>query len=262
MKVPFISITDFMDCHQVQEMLLIAEKFNRFYLDDEIRKLGVGVMMSHKTLHGLPTRWASAFPEKEKIASIFLDHSLAFNVIHYADYKGINVLNSLLKVADYGSEKIHAIQLDMTWPDPKIIIEFRKYFSKIQIILQVGKKAFEVINDNPENLLAQLDPYDDSVDYVLLDKSMGQGKSLEAKDLLPYVNILATMRSDLGIVVAGGLGPQTIDLIDSIIEKYPFVSIDAQGKLRPSGNSLDPIDWKMAGEYLEKSFEKFSKNKF
>lgn len=75
--------------------------------------------------------------------------------------------------------------------------------------------------------------------------------------LLPFVDILATKRPNLGIVVAGGLGPETMDLIDPIVRKYPLISTDAQGKLRPSGNSLHPICWEMAGEYLVKVFEKF-----
>ena len=60
---------------------------------------------------------------------------------------------------------------------------------------------------------------------------------------------------EFGIVVAGGLGPRTLHLIEPIIEEFPDISIDAQGQLRPSHNALDPIDWDMAGEYLTKSLQ-------
>jgi len=259
MKVPFISITDFTSYLQVQKMLLIAKKHNRTRSAEGIRKLGVGVMMSHKTLHGIPTKWAAVFPEKEKIANIFLDHSLAFNVIHYADYQGIDVLASLIEVAKWGGGNLNALQLDMTWPDPSVVIKFREIFPNIQIVLQIGAKAFEVIENNPSRLVWQLEVYKNAIDYVLLDRSMGKGKTLNANDLLYFLDVISAKLPDLGLVVAGGLGPTTLGLLDPIIEKYPWVSTDAQGKLRPSGSNIDPIDWDFAKEYLEKSFVKFSK---
>ena len=66
MSNPYISITDFTHADQVRRMLgvLNAECTDRL--------LGVGVMMSYKTLNGLETKWSKAFPPKEKIREIFL----------------------------------------------------------------------------------------------------------------------------------------------------------------------------------------------
>jgi hypothetical protein len=42
-----------------------------------------------------------------------------------------------------------------------------------------------------------------------------------------------------------------------VVRKFPRVSIDAQGKLRPSGDAHDPIDWEMAAEYLKQALVMF-----
>lgn len=61
----------------------------------------------------------------------------------------------------------------------------------------------------------------------------------------------------MALAVAGGLGPDTMELINPIAESFPDISIDAQGKLRPSGNALDPIDWNLAEKYLSRSVAMF-----
>jgi hypothetical protein len=48
-----------------------------------------------------------------------------------------------------------------------------------------------------------------------------------------------------------------MELVDPIIQEIPWVSIDAQSKLRPSGSALDPIDWTMARDYIEKASQLF-----
>ncbi len=254
-NVPFISITDFMNRVQAYQMLTIAKEYNR--QDKPVRKLGVGVMMSYKTLHEIPSKWSQAFPRNQEISSIFIDDPLAFNVLHYADYEETDFFASLQFARYWAGYNLHAIQMDMIWPDPRVIKDFRAKNPHIQIILQVGAKAIEQIGTNPEKLIQKLKTYGPCLDYVLLDKSMGQGHPMDAQGLIPFLEILANERPDLGLVVAGGLGPNTLDLVQPIIAKFPQVSLDAQGKLRPSGSALDPVDWDMAGTYLEKAFQLF-----
>ena len=50
--------------------------------------------------------------------------------------------------------------------------------------------------------------------------------------------------------MAGGLGPDTLHTIQPLIDEFPDLSIDAQSRLRPSGNAMNPIDWGMAKSYL------------
>jgi len=255
MRTPYIGITDFESKEQVLDLLPILECSGH--------RLMVGVMMSFKTLNGIKSKWTKAWVPKEQIAPIFIDHPLVFNAIHYADYDGVTELDDLLRAASYGGENLHTLQLDMPWPNPDLVREFREKYPETSVVLQVGSKALEEIAV-PEtfqsclNLCSRLKEYGDAIDFVLLDLSGGRGKEMRPKELFPYALTIDLSNLNLGIAVAGGLGPDTLHHLDLFLRRFPDLSIDAQGKLRPSGNALDPIDWSMAKEYLLKAAAMFS----
>ena len=74
---------------------------------------------------------------------------------------------------------------------------------------------------------------------------------MDADELLPYLRAIATQFPWLQLAVAGGLG--RMSLVEPIVREFPDISIDAQGRLRPSGSALDPIDWGMAETYLREA---------
>ncbi len=74
---------------------------------------------------------------------------------------------------------------------------------------------------------------------------------MNAEELKPFIEAIYTKLPHLQVVVAGGLGPRSLDLLNPLQEYFPQLSIDAQGKLRESGSALDPIDWSLALEYLQ-----------
>lgn len=246
---PYIGITDFMTWAQVEQMVSV---FRANLQPGSNRLLGVGVMMSYKTLNGIETEWSKAFPPKELVASI-LGGAGTFNCLHYADYahrEGFR--DDLTRAIYWGGPFINAIQLDMTWPNPndvqKAVEDSTRY--GLEIILQIGRKAFELADNDPDKVLRFVEKYQGIIHRVLLDKSVGRGIPMKVEKLLPFVRAIKKAFPDLGLVVAGGLGPTTTHLVVPIVDEFPDISIDAQGKLRPSGNAMDPIDWNMAGEYL------------
>ena len=85
-----------------------------------------------------------------------------------------------------------------------------------------------------------------------LTSSMGRGLALHAKTLLPFARTIADKLPRLGIVVACGLGPDTVHLAEPLVREIPGLSLDAQSKLRKSANAKDPIDWPLAETYLRK----------
>lgn len=254
MKKPYIGITDFMNPDQVRQMLEVFAKAGAEKLG---RRLMVGVMMSYKTLNGLATKWTAAFPPKESIRDIFGIHPLAFNTLHYADYDTIDVAKSIEFATTFGGPNMHAIQLDMIWPDPTIVKNYRDNHPWTQVIVQGNAKAMAAVDNNPDAFAARLKTYGDAVDYVLLDKSMGKGLGMDTAGLLPFARAIVERIPGMGLAAAGGLGPDTLHLLDPLIAEFPNLSIDAQGKLRPSGNALDPIDWDMASRYLTKALRLF-----
>jgi hypothetical protein len=238
-----------------KEVLKMLEIFLKNKQSGSQRKLHVGVMMSYKTLNGISTKWENAFPKKEDVGSIFLKHQSIFNVLHYADYDSIDVLENLFKATDYAGINVDGLQLDMIWPEIDTVKEYRKKYPFIKIILQGNTKAFELVGNDIDVFVQRVKEYKYYVDYILLDKSMGRGLGMDAQGLIPIVKSIQENIPHIGIAAAGGLGPNTLNLVESLAKEFPKLSIDAQGKLRPSGNALDPIDWDMAGDYLAKALK-------
>ena len=249
----FISVTDFTDPMQVEAMRTMFVKAggpaNRL-------RLGVGVMTSRKQLNGLPSKWQNVFPKPEEIENIFFVRERALlNVLHYADYDGVDVAENLELLVKVGGHNLDAIQLDMVWPDPGVLMTFRERQADMPIVLQVGAKAMEQVGDSPERVVEHLRMYGTSIDAVLLDKSMGRGLGMDAELLGTYAEQIDAALPKLSLVAAGGLGPDTLDLVKPLLRRFAETSIDAQGKLRPSGSALDPIDWAMAETYVRRAIE-------
>lgn len=246
---PYIGITDFISFEQVTRMLEVFRKHRQV---DFKRLLHVGVMMSFKTLNNIETKWLGAFPSKETIADIFRSNDDdVYNCLHYADYDHGTKSTDLARALEYAGPLVNAIQLDMPWPDPGMVAS-GVYTSgeQIEVVLQVGKNAIEDADHDPMEVVRRLEAYEGIIHRVLLDKSMGRGLGMDAVGLIPFAQAIKKRFPDLGLVAAGGLGPDSINLVEPLVKEFPDLSIDAQGKLRPSGNALDPIDWVMAGTYL------------
>lgn len=251
---PYVGITDFTDFEQVLQML---EVFRQHRSSNSQRVLHVGVMMSYKTLTGLDTKWSKAFPPKESIADIFrAGEEGVYNCLHYADYNDDTAFSDLARGIEYAGPFVDAVQLDMPWPDPGMVASaVHASRRQIEVILQVGKNAIEEANDDPNEVVRRLEDYNGVIHRVLLDKSMGRGLGMDAAGLIPFAHAIKNRFPELGLVAAGGLGPSSIELVRPLVDVFPDLSIDAQGKLRPSGSALDPVDWNMAGEYLARALE-------
>jgi hypothetical protein len=269
---PYIGITDFMTNQQVEQ---IYNVFKTHRESESKRRLHVGVMMSFKTLYGHETKWTKAFPPKEKIKHIFNPISIESQehistreymdlwnytniwndimfTLHYADYEKCpdivqNLTDALMCTGPY----VNALQLDMIWPDPHLVQQAIKDSGKnIEVILQIGKNAMEDADNDPQEIVERLYFYQEFLTHVLLDKSMDRELSMNAHELLPYARAIKKAYPNLGLAVAGGLGPNTVHLVEPLVAEFPDISIDAQGRLRPSGDALDPIDWDMASLYV------------
>lgn len=251
---PYIGITDFTSFDQVVKML---EVFRRHKSPGSQRVLHIGVMMSFKTLNNIDNKWSKVYPPKETIADIFLpSDDDVYYCLHYADYSDKTKSTDLARGIEYAGPFVHAIQLDMPWPDPVMVSNgVHTSHKQIEVILQIGKASIDECNGNPEEVVRRLEDYDGVIHRVLLDKSMGRGIGMNATELIPFARAIKDRFPDLGLVAAGGLGPDNMDLVEPLIKEFPDISIDAQGKLRPSGDALDPIDWNMAGVYLSKALE-------
>jgi hypothetical protein len=244
----YVGITDFLYASQVRDMGDLVPPSHR-------RSLMNGFMMSYKVFNGLPSRWRDVWIPSERLYRVCVDeYQKVFNALHWADYEGLTTIEDLFMVCQNCGLYLNALQLDMIWPAPVLLDDFAAV-AKIPLILQIGANALEAVGNDPVRMLKLVN--ERRIHGVLLDKSMGRGKGMEAAVLRPFVEILFKERPDLRIAVAGGLGPDTLDLVKPLMDEFPDLSIDAQGKLRPSGSALDPVDWGMAGKYLSKALSMF-----
>jgi len=255
MPRPYIGICDFTAPEQAERLLaILPENFSH--------DLMVGVMMSRKTLYDIPSKWTNVFPQKESIGGIFVPDMRAMNTIHYADYnigdaRDRLLADTLARVQSYGGPYLDAIQLDMIWPDSIEVRRFRERFD-IPIILQVGTKAMELCGDDPIRVCQRLALYDKSVDYVLFDKSGGEGKGMDAALLSTYIEAMRSRHPSLMPAVGGGLGPFTMHLMEPLATQYPHISTDMQGQMRSSGNIIFPIEWDRAESAFRQAIALFS----
>lgn len=199
------------------------------------RKIMLGVLMSGKTIRGVRNNWPQRYPEAREVADIFVAHPRALNLVHFNTKEPEKLVEDLAKVMELGGANCHGVQLNMAWPSPNLVEMFRDMFPLATVVLQVGSRAFADTGPSPIVLAERVaDWYGGSIDYVLLDPSGGEGKALSSEDLLPFVKKLyaRAVPAAIGVGVAGGLSAETMDLMDRLWDRYPDLSIDAEGKLR------------------------------
>ncbi|MBI2064827.1 MAG: hypothetical protein HYT62_02095 [Candidatus Yanofskybacteria bacterium] len=233
------------------------------------RKVMIGVMTGHFALRpdkDDPGEQRSVFPSREEISLGFTDDPDVLNTVHFADLyrprEAQTLLDDLELIVEYGGEHLHAIQLDVTWPDPDEIDKFKEAHPELKIILQIGQTALNEAGKDPQKVVELLDRYGDSIDFVLLDMSMGKGKNMESEGLLPLLRLIQKELPGLGLAVAGGLGPDSMEPLEPVAKEFPGISIDAQGRLKPPGAKADslghiisttPANLDRSNDYIRKS---------
>lgn len=265
------------DVYSPEEARAMADELRRNRKNPN-RRVMIGVMTHPIVLDpDLPVRKevreavSKEFPSTKEMAGGFTDDPDVLNTIHVADLYGPdgpwkaqeapNVFKNLDLCVKHGGEYLHAIQIDMTWPNSVDLKRFKEEYPNILIILQVGKYAIEDVQGDPEKVVNRLREYGNSIDHVLLDMSMGKGKGMEAGGLLPLLRVIQKELPDLGLAVAGGLGPDSMDQLAAIAKEFPEISYDAQGNLKHKDAPRDrlghlistyPADKERTTEYIQK----------
>jgi hypothetical protein len=219
-----------------------------------------GILVSYKTLRGFPNKWPNRYPATKDIRGIFFKHKRIINLIHYAPSQSEALADQLVEINDLGGASLSGFQLNMAWPSPKDIdlyhchtrYRYTQCDVSRKIVLQIGKRAFEMINNSPRELASRVAEYKYLVDYVLLDPSGGLGIPFNTDVARSYLEVLRAKDLGMGFGIAGGLSPTTLNLIEPLIDDFPDLSIDAEGKLRDSEDHLDP---NLTREYIRKAFK-------
>ncbi len=286
---PYIGITGFTEHAQVRRMQAAFVAAGGPGLGF---RLGVGVMTGRRLRTGEWTSFRAVWPNPTAIPKIFAplpgersdDPARPFRVLHYVDYDNDGVarrdlVRHLTGAIRDASPGIDALQLDMVWPDPEVLAEVRKAHPEVPLILHVSRLAMERLRvredmaecgDDLARLLHALDQYQpipSNLAAVLLDRGECRNRPLDDYALADEARFLREHVPELGIVVGGALGPDTIEILNPFFRRHPGLqvaserplhfSIDSQRDLHIKRDLLFPIDWDRAAAYLRRAVGHF-----
>jgi len=183
-------------------------------------------------------------------------------LVHYNADDKTTLLQQIERVVKVCSGKLDGFQLNMTWPSPKVLDEFfllHEYPNGFKIVLQVGQKALDMVENSPKKLADKALDYRGLIDYILIDPSGGLGKPFDTEKARDYLRALRDL-GFCGLGVAGGLSPTTLNLVEPLVEEFPYLSIDAEGRLR-TPQPKDALNLEVAKDYVDKAFAIFAKNR-
>jgi hypothetical protein len=248
MNKPYIGITGFMSRAEVEVILSKLSPSNNHLLM-------VGVLASWKTLRDVPNKWPNRYPPVGKIANIFSTDPRALNLIHYHTDESETLLHDLCWLTDLGGKLLHGFQLNVKWPSPKILDEYRVKHPDKKLVLQIGGGALEEIKHSPIRMAVRVAmEYNDLADYLLIDPSGGFGRDLDIEKTLDYLRALKEADIKLTLGVAGGLNGFSVPALKKITDEFPELCLDAEGRLR---DEQDTLDLKKTEHYLTESQKLF-----
>lgn len=249
MTVPYIGITGVMNRAQVAAIgagtLSLVSRSGR--------QIMIGVLVSSKTLAGQKNKYPHLYPPVKNLSEIFSPDPRFLNLVHYSTDNPLLLREELLKIIRlFGENTVNGFQLNTPWPYISHIEDVKTASPKIKIVLEIGPEAFRQAGYSPERVMEMAGDYLPFVDYFLLDASAGLGKPLDAKALRPYLRELSAFFT-VGMGVAGGLGPDTLQLVEPLVKEFPGLSIDAQSALQKDGT----LRVGSAVEYIRRSLKMY-----
>ncbi len=228
MRPPYIGVTGFMQRSEVSAVLDgLSGRGDH--------QLMIGVLASSKTLSGARNKWPNRYPPVEDIAGVFPPDRRTVNLIHYATDDPPTLSEQLERLIRLGGEWLDGFQLNIRWPEPGTIPAMPK---GMRIVLQLGPQALKDAS-GPGDVAARLDAYRGRITDVLVDMSGGLGVPIDTDAAQAYVQAICDRHPRIGIGVAGGLSTETIDRLAPLVSRFPFLSMDAEGRLRTEDDELD-----------------------
>ena len=251
-KGPYVGITGFMSAEEVATVLANTN------LSQSEKLLMVGVLGSLKTMKDLPNKWPNRYPKKDEISQIFLDDPRCLNLVHYATGEKESLADQLFQMVEIAGPNLHGFQLNVNWPDPKALDAFKNRYPEKVIVFAASKNVFESVNNSPVELAARMkSEYEGLADYILLDPSGGHGIPFDADIARGYLEAFSKYESIFTLGAAGGLGPDTLDLVRPLIGDFPNLCIDAEGRLR-TAQPEDRLNIIQATSYVRQSLNMFA----
>lgn len=244
---PYIGVTGVFTAHEINHLL-------RAVPATATRPLMAGVLVSSKTLAGMTNKYPRQFPPVEKIPSIFCGQSRTLRLLHYSTDEPETLSTQLLRLSRIAGPYLDGFQLNVTWPPIGEVEKFWERYGGCRMVLQIGSGAMAAVGRDPRVLADRVAGYEPFITDVLVDPSGGKGIPFDPDAALEFLVELYERCPNLGLGLAGGLGPETLSRVEPVVARLPLLSIDAQGRLR---NSDDDLDLSATREYLKRAYQMF-----
>lgn len=231
------SVTDYGDAIALRDALP---------MDIKSHTIAIGMGVSQKTLAGIPTKYPNRYLDPKLLASVF-PHKGTINIVHYNCDDISDMSKDLTQISNYTKDLVHAFQINapLQGAAPQVCNQLYAFeeamLSKGQryrVILQIRPEA----QMSPEAIYAWVKVHIPVITDILLDMSLGRGIEIDHHTLSLYKETIPLLESyypDLGIGVAGGLGPGTIAPWKELFHIFPRLSGDSETKTRTLDDKLD-----------------------
>lgn len=243
--VPYFGITGFMNREDVRAVLDARSPWSK-------RRIMIGVLASSKTINGGINSHPNRYPTPGQMEDIFEDTSRALNLVHFSTKNREGLFEEMSRAFTLAGPYCHGLQLNIPWPDPKVLGFFKTKAYPVTIVLQIGARAFEMIGYSPQRLADKIEKeYKHFIDYILLDPSGGTGKPFVPEEMRGYLRALELKQMSVGLGVAGGLSPATFGrLVSPLVKEFPDLSVDVETGTR---NAHDHLDLKLVISLMRKA---------
>lgn len=278
---PYIGLAGFTTPEEVRSVAADARTLSGFGTPlHGGRRLAIGVLVDWESLNGDPSkRFPERYPPVERIRGIFeaaatpyahrapwqpptegTDFDLAsrcLRLIHYAS-KEPNLLAQLDRLCEIAGPHLDGIQLDMIWPPEEDVRSWAEDHPTKRLILQVNRGMFSNLARKPALLVKEIGAkYAPWITDILFDMSGGTGAPLDLTEVGSVLEALysafgGSAAGGTGIGVAGGIDWRTVVDLKPLFERWPDLSIDAEGRLRHP--KTDALDCDLARELPSRAF--------
>ena len=278
--VPYTGVTGFMSPEDVKAVCADAYTISGF--DTPIyggRKLAVGVLASWKTLIGEPAGQPGRYPKIEDVRAIidaaaepyghyspalgqkpsdgttFDLKARCLRMIHY-NSKEPNLFAQIDRLCEIAGPNLDGFQLNMVWPREDEIRSLAQDYPTLRFILQINSRMYASVSRSPQLLATEIaKKYSPWVTDVLFDMSGGTGQPADLADAeraleALYMTLGGADGGGTNIGVAGGLDWHSVVGLKRLFDRWPDLSIDAEGRLR---DKADALNCEMAREYVRRA---------
>lgn len=262
--MPYVGIAGFTDPHEVRSIAADLYTICPYGTQETGgRRLAIGVLASWKTLNGEPAGNPERYPRIEDVRAL-LDAAVepirhyspglgqkeedgttmeigdrTLRLIHY-NSREPNLVAQVDRLCEIAGPNLSGFQFNIAWPEADDIREIAQTYTTLRIVVQINREMFSNVARNPQLLVKELAakyaPY--ATDY-LYDMSAGSGSAIDMREAETVVAALydafgGATKGGTGIGIAGGLDYKNVYGLKPFLDRWPDLSIDAEGRIRDS----------------------------